>query len=88
MSIESPPVRRQLGDYLLLDKIAEGGMGAVYKGRRASGGPVVAIKVIPMETARNQLLMKRFEQEFRAAALIDHPNVVRAERSGTIGHRG
>jgi serine/threonine protein kinase len=78
MSIELPTARRQLGDYLLLDKIAEGGMGAVYRGRRAAGGPVVAIKVIPHETARNKLLMKRFEQEFRAAALIDHPNVVRA----------
>jgi serine/threonine protein kinase len=78
MSIESPPLRRRLGDYLLLDKIAEGGMGTVYRGRRADGGPVVAIKVIPHETTRNKLLMKRFEQEFRAAALIDHPNVVRA----------
>ena len=78
MSTESPPARRLLGDYVLLDKIAEGGMGAVYRGRKASGGPVVAIKVIPHETARNKLLMKRFEQEFRAAALIDHPNVVRA----------
>lgn len=78
MSTESPPARRQIGDYVLLEKIAEGGMGAVFRGRKASGGPVVAIKVIPHETARNKLLMKRFEQEFRAAALIDHPNVVRA----------
>ena len=62
----------------MLEKIAEGGMWAVFRGRKASGGPVVAIKVIPHETARNKLLMKRFEQEFRAAALIDHPNVVRA----------
>ncbi len=78
MSTESPTARRQIGEYVLLDKIAEGGMGAVYRGRKAAGGPVVAIKVIPHETARNKLLMKRFEQEFRAAALIDHPNVVRA----------
>lgn len=84
MSTESPTARRQIGDYVLLDKIAEGGMGAVYRGRRTNGGPVVAIKVIPHETARNKLLMKRFEQEFRAAALIDHPNVVRAlDYSGT-----
>lgn len=79
MSADSPTLaRRQLGEYVLLDKIAEGGMGAVYRGQRTAGGPVVAIKVIPHETARNKLLMKRFEQEFRAAALIDHPNVVRA----------
>ncbi len=85
MSIDAPPVGRQLGDYILLDKIAEGGMGAVYRGRKASGGPVVAVKVLPVETARNQLLMKRFEQEFRAAAMIDHPNVVKAlDYSGTL----
>ncbi len=74
----------ELGQYELLGKIAEGGMGAVYRGRHKGGGPVVAIKVLPPETARNQLLLKRFEQEFRAATLIDHPNVVKAiEYCGT-----
>jgi serine/threonine protein kinase len=67
-----------LGNYELLSKIAEGGMGAVYKGRHKVSRQVVAIKVIPAETARNPVLLRRFEQEFRVAALIDHPNVVRA----------
>jgi eukaryotic-like serine/threonine-protein kinase len=87
MSIGPPPVLPDLGQYELIGKIAEGGMGAVFIGRHRKGGPVVAIKVLPAETARNQLLMKRFEQEFRAATLIDHPNVVKAiEYCGTPPH--
>ena len=68
----------QIGDYDVLAKIAEGGMGAVYKGRHIGSGQLVAIKVLPPATSRNPILMKRFEQEFKAACLIDHPNVVKA----------
>jgi serine/threonine protein kinase len=78
MSLETSSPQRQLGKYDIIEKIAEGGMGAVYKGRSLATGEIVAIKVIPADTARNPLLLKRFEQEFRAASLIDHPNVVRA----------
>jgi eukaryotic-like serine/threonine-protein kinase len=78
MSLETGRPLRQLGKYDIIEKIAEGGMGAVYKGRSLATGEVVAIKVLPPETAKNPLLLKRFEQEFRAASLIDHPNVVRA----------
>ena len=69
---------RELGNYELLAKIAEGGMGAVFKARHKVSRLIVALKVIPSETARQPVLLRRFEQEFRAASLIDHPNVVRA----------
>ncbi len=69
---------QHIGNYELLTKIAEGGMGAVYKARSVVTGQVVAIKIVPPETAKNPLLLKRFEQEFKAACLIDHPNVVKA----------
>lgn len=78
MSLEASRDLREVGNYDLILKIAEGGMGAVYKGRERTTGAIVAIKIIPAETARNPLLIKRFEQEFRAASLIDHPNVVKA----------
>lgn len=78
MSLDTHRGQRQIGNYDLLDLIAEGGMGAVYKGRNRATGEVVAIKIIPPETARNPLMLKRFEQEFRAASLLDHPNVVKA----------
>jgi eukaryotic-like serine/threonine-protein kinase len=69
---------QQIGEYEVLAKIAEGGMGAVYKARQSRTGTLVAIKVLPPTTAKNPVLMRRFEQEYRAAAAIDHPNIVRA----------
>jgi serine/threonine protein kinase len=79
MPSESPSTAaRTIGAYELIEKIAEGGMGAVYKGRHPASGQIVAIKIIPAETARNPTLIKRFEQEFKAASLLDHPNIVKA----------
>jgi serine/threonine protein kinase len=67
-----------LGNYDLLDKVAEGGMGAIYRGRHRETGQVVAIKIMPSHMATNPVLLQRFEQEFRAASRLDHPNIVRA----------
>ncbi len=78
MSVGVQTGLREIGEYELVTKIAEGGMGAVFKGRHRASRQIVAIKIIPVETARNPVLLKRFEQEFRAASLIDHPNVVKA----------
>src|SRR5947199_4347300 len=74
-----------VGDYDLLEKIAEGGMGAVYRGRHRQTGQVVAIKIMPAHTESNPVLVKRFEQEFRAASRLDHPNIVRALDYGDNG---
>jgi serine/threonine protein kinase len=69
---------KSVGSYDLLEKIAEGGMGAIYRGRHRESGQVVAIKLMPPHLAQNPVLLKRFEQEFRAASRLDHPNIVRA----------
>ncbi|HJZ91936.1 MAG TPA: serine/threonine-protein kinase [Gemmataceae bacterium] len=69
---------QQIGDYDILLKIAEGGMGSVYKARHRITGDIVALKVLPPATAKNPVLLKRFEQEYRTAAVLDHPNIVRA----------
>ncbi|MBX9583133.1 MAG: serine/threonine protein kinase, partial [Gemmataceae bacterium] len=68
----------QLGSYDVLGKIAEGGMGVVYKARHRVSGEVVAVKVVTAATARNPVTVQRFEREFLAAKGLDHPNVVRA----------
>src|SRR5262249_26305403 len=62
------PVLQTVGNYELLEKIAEGGMGAIYKGRHRTTGQIVALKVMPPGMAHNKVLLKRFEQEFRAAS--------------------
>jgi serine/threonine protein kinase len=74
-----------VGNYDLVEKIAEGGMGAIYRGRHRVTGEVVAIKVMPPHMAANPVLLKRFEQEFRAASRLDHPNIVRALDYGETG---
>ncbi|MFL5244575.1 MAG: serine/threonine-protein kinase [Gemmataceae bacterium] len=74
-----------IGNYDLLDKVAEGGMGSIYKGRNRETGQIVALKVMPSHMAGNAVLLKRFEQEFRAASLLDHPNIVRALDYGEAG---
>jgi hypothetical protein len=68
----------QLGSYDIVARIAEGGMGTVYKARHRQTGAVVAVKVIAAATAKNPVLLQRFEREFQAARVLDHPNVVRA----------
>src|SRR5579872_3493592 len=81
----SKATMQSIGNYDLLEKIAEGGMGAIYKGRHRDGGAVVAIKVMPPHMASNPVLLKRFEQEFRAASRLNHPNIVRAIDYGEAG---
>jgi serine/threonine protein kinase len=74
-----------VGNYDLLEKIAEGGMGAIYRGRHRLTGQTVAVKIMPPHMAANPVLLKRFEQEFRAASRLDHPNIVRALDYGDNG---
>jgi serine/threonine protein kinase len=74
----SRAVMQTIGDYDLLDKVAEGGMGSIYKARHRKSGQVVAIKVMTAAMTTNPVLLKRFEQEFRAASRLNHPNIIRA----------
>src|SRR5437870_4013780 len=69
---------QQVGSYDLVEKIAEGGMGTVYKGRHRLTGQIVAIKMVPQHMMTNTVFMKRFEQEYNAARALDHPNIVKA----------
>jgi serine/threonine protein kinase len=78
MGIDTSKPLQAVGNYDLVEKIAEGGMGAIYRGRHKQTGAIVAVKVMPAHMASNPILLKRFEQEFRAASRLDHPNIVRA----------
>src|SRR4051794_14064163 len=81
----TPPMR-SIGNYDVLEKVAEGGMGAIYKARHKETGQIVAVKVMASNVATNPTLLNRFEQEFRAASILDHPNIVRALDYGDAGN--
>ncbi|MCK6474312.1 MAG: serine/threonine protein kinase [Planctomycetes bacterium] len=70
--------QRRIGDFELLSKLGQGSMGAVYLARQVSNGRKVAIKILPPDLARDQEFLERFRREARAAAKLDHPNIVKA----------
>jgi serine/threonine-protein kinase len=61
-----------IGNYDLVEKIAEGGMGTVYRGRNRITGDVVAVKVVPQHLLSNPVVLKRFELEYNVARQIEH----------------
>ena len=66
-----------IGGFELLDKIGEGGMGAVYKARQMSMDRIVALKLLPDRMAKDKEFTARFMREARVAAKLDHVNMVR-----------
>jgi WD40 repeat protein/serine/threonine protein kinase len=67
-----------LGSYVLLEKLGEGGMGAVFQARNWKLGQVVALKLIRPERLGSADTVKRFQREIRAAAQLNHPHIVQA----------
>jgi WD40 repeat protein/predicted Ser/Thr protein kinase len=67
---------RTFGDYRLIKRIGQGGMGVVYKAQQTSLGRTVALKMLPFGPFTRDDFVKRFHTEAQAAAKLQHPNIV------------
>src|SRR5580692_5286139 len=66
----------KLGPYEIIAPIGAGGMGEVYRARDTRLGREVALKVLPESFSRDANRLRRFEQEARAVAALNHPNIL------------
>src|ERR1700716_1526321 len=64
-----------LSHYRILSKIGAGGMGEVYLAQDTKLDRKVALKILPADLATNKDRMRRFVQEAKAAAALNHPNI-------------
>ena len=76
-----------LGEYEVLDKLGQGGMGVVLLARHRRMERLAAVKVLPKSTMTSPTAVERFYREAKAAARLSHPNIVSAydasEKEGT-----
>jgi len=73
----------KLGEYEVKSLLGSGGMGEVYRARDLRLGRDVAIKVLPSFLSADSERLRRFEQEARAAAALNHPNILAVHQMGT-----
>jgi hypothetical protein len=73
----------RLGDFEILSLLGSGGMGEVYRARDHRLDRAVAIKVLPRFVSLDPERLRRFEQEARAAAALNHPNILAVFQLGT-----
>ncbi len=72
----SARISHVLGNYEIFDELGRGGMGIVYRGLDLSLDRPVAVKVLRDDLRMQPMIVSRFAREARAAASLDHPNIV------------
>ena len=76
-------IPQQLGEYRIISRIGEGGMGTVYKAEHEIMGRTVALKVLRAEIRSDPDLLLRFQREVRTAARLSHPSAATAYDAGS-----
>jgi len=73
---------RVLGGYRIIEQIGFGGMAEIYRAERVEGGLIVALKTLIDPQDASEVSRKRFVQEARATARLEHPNLIRVFDAG------
>jgi predicted Ser/Thr protein kinase len=73
--------------YEILEQLGRGGMGVVFKARQTRLDRLVALKVLPEQTARDPAFAERFSREARALARLNHPGIVAVHDFGQVDGR-
>ena len=76
------PQLEQLRDYRIVEKIGEGGMGAVYRAIHTRLNKTVALKVLSNSRLRDESAVSRFQREMSIVGRLQHPNIMQADDSG------
>src|SRR5262245_35276120 len=76
-----------LGPYRILEQIGKGGMGRVYKAEHRTMKRFVALKLLSPSTLKTERAIQLFLHEIRAAAVLQHPNIVAAYDANVVGGR-
>jgi serine/threonine protein kinase len=77
-------VSLSIDDFILERPVGRGGMGEVWRGRHRHSLMPVAIKLLSENSAKSQVYHHAFRREMRAAASLDHPNIVKVYDYGTV----
>jgi serine/threonine protein kinase len=70
------------GEYVVLEPVGAGGMGLVFKARHRRMERIVALKMLHASALRSSSAVRRFQREVRAAARLEHPNIITAHDAG------
>jgi len=74
-----------IAGFELIKRVGRGGMGTVYRARQISVDRIVAVKILKPSLARSASFIRRFKAEAKAAAQLNHPNIVQAIDAGEEG---